>query len=464
MDVLTDSPMDARTRLSLPSTEVEAEDDPRAFDPWRFAKSEKARSLVDDVAAIVDAYERAACPRERARRETDQATFEETLERIVLDVAHLQLSRVPGSRRRLQISRSKAYLCGPARYAAPARNGQLPKVLDLLVGAGLIEQTLGDRSKYRLVVTDEFGQLRDRRKTTIAPSGMLKRLLVEYGITFADIGYFSGGELIVLKEARKGRWHSPVAIDYEDDAVTNRLRSNMAKLNGWLSIARIICAEQYEGELCYIDLSDRCLRRVFTCGDFAHGGRLAGGFWMSLKRHLRLSRLRIDGEPVVSLDYSSMYPRLLYAREGVRPAMEDLYQLDGLEAYRRGMKRLLNARLFDLGPRKRKPKRTPQEIREGVQLFPPDRSIKELLSELTAAHEPIAHNFGTGVGHELQFVESTILMEVLRRLEGLGVSALPVHDCVVVPRSKSETARAVMRDASEAISGTAIPVSVEKVE
>lgn len=454
--------MDKRT-LSLPSPATDEDEDPRPFDPWRYAKTTQSRALVEDALDMVDAYERAACPRLRARKPADQATFKETLERVISDVAHLHLSRPPGGAQRIQISRSKGHLSGPKRYCAPAHNEQLPKVLDLLSGAGLIDQFLGDRSGYRLVFTGEFGEMRERRKTTIVPTRLLRTLIADCGITFHDIGHFEGGELIILKEPRKGHWHSPIAIDYEDTAETGFLRSQMARLNAYLAAADISYEERYEGELQFIDVADRYLRRVFTCGDFSHGGRLAGGFWMNLPRELRLSRLRIDGEPVVSLDFSSMNPRLLYAREGVTPPMDDLYRFEGLESYRGGMKRLFNALLFDVRPRFKKPRRTDKETREGLELFPPGISIQTLIQILTTTHEPIAHHFGTGIGHALQFIESTILMEVLRRLEERGISVLPVHDCVVVPRSKVVIAREVMEEATRDVAGIAIPVKEEVV-
>jgi hypothetical protein len=42
---------------------------------------------------------------------------------------------------------------------------------------------------------------------------------------------------------------------------------------------------------------------------FDLSGRLFGGFWQGLQRQRR-SGIRIDGEPVATLDYSSMFARL----------------------------------------------------------------------------------------------------------------------------------------------------------
>jgi hypothetical protein len=70
---------------------------------------------------------------------------------------------------------------------------------------------------------------------------------------------------------------------------------------------------------------------------FDLSGRLFGGFWQGLQRERR-SGIRIDGEPVATLDYSSMFARLAYASKGVRPPAGDLYAIPGLEGRRDAVK------------------------------------------------------------------------------------------------------------------------------
>jgi len=48
------------------------------------------------------------------------------------------------------------------------------------------------------------------------------------------------------------------------------------------------------------------------------------------------------------------------------------------------------------------------------------------------------------MGHEAQFIESQVLVEVLLSLRDLGVHALPIHDSVVVGRSNKTRAKEVM--------------------
>lgn len=61
-----------------------------------------------------------------------------------------------------------------------------------------------------------------------------------------------------------------------------------------------------------------------------------------------------------------------------------------------------------------------------------------------AAHPEIADKFFTGIGHRCQYRESQIMVEVLRILNANGITALPIHDAILVPASASTLAQRVM--------------------
>ena len=76
------------------------------------------------------------------------------------------------------------------------------------------------------------------------------------------------------------------------------------------------------------------MRRIFNNERWDHGGRLYGGFWQGLQRELRPG-IRIEGQPVALLDYSSMYLQLLYALKAKHQAPldeADLYERIDREA------------------------------------------------------------------------------------------------------------------------------------
>jgi hypothetical protein len=69
-----------------------------------------------------------------------------------------------------------------------------------------------------------------------------------------------------------------------------------------------------------------------------HGGRLFGGFWMTMERDERFRLLRIAGEPVVNVDFSSLFPRLAYVRARAAQPDADLYDVAGDGSCREGWK------------------------------------------------------------------------------------------------------------------------------
>jgi hypothetical protein len=150
-----------------------------------------------------------------------------------------------------------------------------------------------------------------------------------------------------------------------------------------------------------------------------------------------LRHLRINGEKIVELDYGQIMPRLVYSLAGVCPEQEDLYDIPGLEQLdRSGIKRVMSSMLFV-------EKRLTRFPRGTRCLFPPNISISDVIEAIEAAHPAIAPYFFTGIGHRCQFLESEIMVDLLRRLRACpsieGV-ALPIHDAILVPASEQRTA------------------------
>jgi hypothetical protein len=73
-----------------------------------------------------------------------------------------------------------------------------------------------------------------------------------------------------------------------------------------------------------------------------------------------------------------------------------------------------------------------------------DTVVKDVTDAIIAAHPAISGAFFTGIGHLCQFRESQILVEVLRILVWLGITALPIHDAIIVPASAAAKAQRVM--------------------
>jgi len=228
-------------------------------------------------------------------------------------------------------------------------------------------------------------------------------------------------------------------VDYEDTEETIRYRHEMNRINKWLATAEIdfdpcVCIDAE-----HIVTEDRFLLRIFTQGRFDRGGRLFGGFWQRLSKRARLEGIFIEGESVVSLDYSQMAPRILYGRTGVVPPGADAYVIPGFEEWRAGIKKVFNALLFV----RQRPSRMPKGVRKSLG---PLIRIQDVVAAIERTHAGISQHFYTGVGHWIQYAESQIMVDVLLGLAKEGHVGLPCHDAVVVKSSAVEIARKIMQE------------------
>ncbi|OAN68539.1 hypothetical protein A8B78_22320 [Jannaschia sp. EhC01] len=361
--------------------------------------------------------------RKRKRRSKDQEVFERAVDAIISDLALNALTEHSSG---IRISRSNGTLLFKSRYRSPVTTKTLPMLLDLLSGPslGLIEQKLG--------IGSEFG---DGIQTIIRPLPKLVDMLQRYRLCPLSFVELQRKEPIHLKGNPLRHDKPAPQIEYEDSDITERFRRDVQEINAWLATAQITSL----GPLT-VDLNRRQLRRVFTRGSFSKGGRLFGGFWQPMHKLDRLKYLEISGEPVVEIDYGQIMPRLMYAHAGIKPEMDDLYAISGFAAFRPGVKKIMSSMLFVDKPITRFPKGT-------RNLFPKGVSVCDVTDAVSVSHPNIAQYFFTGIGHHCQFLESQIMVEVLRVLMGMksmGIIALPIHDAVLVPASAEKVVKNVM--------------------
>jgi hypothetical protein len=199
----------------------------------------------------------------------------------------------------------------------------------------------------------------------------------------------------------------------------------------------------------------RSLRRIFNNANWQHGGRLAGGFWMGMERTERFERIRIDGERIADVDYRQLFPRLAYVRARQPQPEDDIYDVTRDGSGRDGWKTLMNAMLFSDGPLRNWPEKT-------LQHFPSGTKLRDAIKMLASRHAPIAHLFGSGLGFQLMRTESDMLIGIITHLASIGVTALPLHDAVLVAESKAYVAADAMQAAFTTATGSSCAiVSIE---
>ena len=415
----------------------------RWFDAWRAARGPALRSVVATIGKALDKHERDAAERKRARRADDQRRYEIAVETVVANLTHSALFNT--SDRRLAIlTGNKAR--GFNRYENDALGKPLRTLLGRLEALGLVHWRW---SLQRGVAS------------SVAPTKRLATMVRNAGVTLEDFGRHANEEVILLSRKRKvgDWWDSRIErdrIDYTDTPETNAMREAVRRIKAWLEEAAI-SFEDDGGEPG--NVHDRTLRRMFVIheGDplsqrFDLSGRLCGGFWQNLKRERRAG-IRINGEPVALLDYSSMFTRLAYALKGIEPPGGDLYAIPGLGEHRSAVKVGVNALLFARRTLGGWPKNEEEEK------LPPGWTMTRFRKALIGFHPAISNCFGKRLGYSLMHTESEIMARVLTELAGEKIVALPLHDGMLVRRSDAALSRKMMEKVSQEVTSHVLPVT-----
>jgi hypothetical protein len=318
-----------------------------------------------------------------------------------------------------------------------------PQMLRALSNLGFAQVTKGKYSGFPGL----------SKRTTMLAGPKLVALIEEHKVTLEDFDGHYDQEVIILGRPKQGYGDDGERIDYKDDPTTHHFRRELRTINEWLGQADIAFdATAFEKP---VDVQARQLRRQFTLGRFDRGGRLFGGFWINLPKPARLQGIRIDGEQVAGLDYSALNPRLAYHIAEADPPTGDAYTLSGLEHCRDGVKKVFNTMLF-----KYPVKQLPKGARA---LFPRAVNCSAVTEAILQRHPKLEKVLSDpDTGHRLQFMESEIMMAVLRQCRESNIIALPVFDCVVVKASAEETVKEIMLREFKAATGVDAEVKREQ--
>ncbi|MBN1175341.1 hypothetical protein JXA48_01730 [Candidatus Woesearchaeota archaeon] len=191
-----------------------------------------------------------------------------------------------------------------------------------------------------------------------------------------------------------------------------------------------------------ISLRHLSIKRVFNQSSFTKGGRLYGSEVQGLPKVIR-HEIKINDESVVEPDYSTLHLRMLYHRKNIYPSETDLYSF-GDEGTRKLNKAVTNI-MLNSGDEESAIKAIAREFGSNHELkeeFGDEISthvrIREIISAFRTAHPNIEEFFFTGVGLDLQFEDSSIMLEILDELVTKNIPAIPIHDSVMVGISHQE--------------------------
>jgi len=246
-------------------------------------------------------------------------------------------------------------------------------------------------------------------------------------------------ELIILRD-KNGN-----LVEYEDDDNTNAMRHNLEQINAKLQKARITLRasdEQFEEiqqrlmgskdeDREPVDFFNKTLHRVFN-GDFQHGGRFYGGWWIGVPKEFR-ELIEINYKHTTEVDFSGHHIRMLYAKDGHLPP-DDPYHIKDSPFPREVLKQafliLINA--------ENRASAVKACARKGI------KAPLKVFQVLEAAHQPIAQYFYSGKGLGLQYEDSILAEQIMLRMMTRGATVLTVHDSFIVRASYQDELEYVM--------------------
>jgi hypothetical protein len=398
--------------------------------------------------------------RRRARKADDEVRFKVMVDVITANLAKVHFDGKPGLRNGspgLRILTGHGTTWSHSRYDNPAIGIPFRFAVEVLsMEVGLI----GWFSTHHGV----------RIASSIHPSEKFIAMMEEYGVTAAHLAKLSNShhghaaeEVVLLRQKDKGvgwmagagaravMWERQWQIDYRDTKETMTLRSTVRGINSHIVKADIT----YLGPE-PVPVNVRTLHRAFTTTDgtirWDLGGRLFGGFWLTLPKVQR-HWLRIEGEDIMSVDFKSTLLQLALVSQGYEPAKGDPYAIQGFSHVdRKVVKQAVSALLCA------------QSVNvwiEGMVDVAGEPAMHKFREALIHHHPGLKGTLGKGLGHRLMNTESRILIEALRLLAKQGIVALPLHDCVLIKRSKVAVGGTAMLSAAEAITGHRLPVTIE---
>jgi hypothetical protein len=427
------------------------------FDPHLRATDDALKNAISGFITYLETREATLGGRTRGRKVADREKLHLAIEALL---SNLTVAYARSPKTLLNVPLSNNTLRGGPRYRPVVFGKHFRDLITLMVKLHLIK-----------IVTKGHNVREWRRKeiTTIRPTAKLLKAFPP--IATANHNAFTRidlPEVIVLKGS------DGQSLDYSDSNDTRRWRDELREINAHLreaSISIVGSPETLLDENGFTIRSDvRALRRIWNNGKWNQGGRLYDGFWQTMKRDQRLELIRIDDGPIANVDFSQFNLRLAYALAKIRPPRGDLYDATGADMsgrnwmqLREGRKKLTSAMFNRSTPLKGWPGDTAKERTALAACFPPGTTARAATSEIRAKHSAIADYIENGRGLGFMRIESDILVATLLSLMKRGITALGLHDAVLVPKRHALAAKATLQRESKRRIGTAIPAEIKTV-
>ncbi|MBY6006718.1 hypothetical protein KUV62_22570, partial [Salipiger bermudensis] len=305
------------------------------------------------------------------------------------------------------------------------------------------------------------------RLTRIRASERLQAMFEEAKFTWEDVTR-AEKEIIILKSkgekvdnASKGGKR----LEYEDTALTRDMRKQLSEYNTLVSSHFIDIPSLDEPWIQPNPDDDKNIvrigpryslsHRVFNRGSWDMGGRFYGGWWQRVSDDWR-SRITINNEPTVEVDFKGLHVALLYAEAGL-PMEHDPYDLQGemLDLYgdklRPMVKRLALTAINAKGRNS-----AYSAFRQGFATGDPAKKMSndeldDLLKAFLLRNPPLRDAVFSDQGIRLMNSDSQITSWILGSFTRRGVPVLSIHDSYIIDHWHVDELRDMMDMASRAV-------------
>jgi hypothetical protein len=262
-------------------------------------------------------------------------------------------------------------------------------------------------------------------------------------------------EIIILRDADKH------PVSYPETREIERMRRALEEYNEAVASQHICIAGQeiVEGEPLVVGetrTGAATLRayRLFN-ESFRYGGRFYGQSTQNVPKELRAT-ITINDSATEEPDFPSLHPQLLYAQVG-RNLPHDPYDLDGWDrpTVKTAFNIMLNAK---------RPDSAELAVAETLGGFTHGHreQARRLIAEIEHKHSPVAECFGSGMGRQLQRIDSDIAARVLAKSTKDGEHLLSLHDGFRSRRQYADRTREIMDEAYEKVVGQVPAISTLK--
>jgi len=181
------------------------------------------------------------------------------------------------------------------------------------------------------------------------------------------------------------------------------------------------------------------MMRIFSKGSLNQGGRLYSAV-QNYKAETR-KYLYFDKEPTLEIDYSSFHPHLLYHQDGLQFNGDDPYAIEGFD--RGHVKVAFNIMLNRKGSKGNKSAANTISDELGIDI----EASEALEASILTLHRPIAQHFNSGIGLQLQRLDSDIAMSVIDHFVNvLKRPIISIHDSFIVSVRDTESLILLMAD------------------